>query len=99
VSGLPHAKTIADRTSTAALIVYCEEELERIAKALDAEQPGLDEYINAAPDAVTRLVMAMRYKSGYDWPRIAHLLGGENTPDSVRMIHNRFLDRDTRLKD
>ena len=44
-------------------------------------------------DPLMRLVITYRYLYGYSWTQIAMKLGGGNTPDGVRMAHNRFLKR------
>jgi hypothetical protein len=94
MSGLPHAKKVTDRTAAAALIVFCEEQLRKLTKMSDEEHEKLSGYIHAMPDSTMRLIMGMRYLSGFTWERIAYLMGGGNSADALRMMHNRYLDRE-----
>ena len=49
--------------------------------------------IYAVKDSQVRLILLMRYVDGMSWRNIAARVGGGNTSDSVRMIHNRFLSK------
>lgn len=50
-----------------------------------------NEYINRIDDSLIRQIIALRYINGLTWNQVAAHIGGGNTPDSVRMLHNRFL--------
>lgn len=54
----------------------------------------LEEYIATIPDSLVRQIFALRYINGLSWKQIAAHIGGGNTADSVRMMHNRFLKKD-----
>ena len=49
--------------------------------------------IYAVKDSQVRLILFLRYVDGMSWRNIAARVGGGNTSDSVRMIHNRFLSK------
>lgn len=49
--------------------------------------------IYAVKDSQVRLILLLRYVDGMSWRNIAARVGGGNTSDSVRMIHNRFLSK------
>ena len=61
-------------------------ELQRKYDAICAE-------IYAVKDSQVRLILLLRYVDGMSWRNIAARVGGGNTSDSVRMIHNRFLSK------
>lgn len=50
-------------------------------------------YINTIDDSLTRQIFTERYIDLKTWLKIALSVGGDNTADSVRMIHNRFLKK------
>lgn len=54
------------------------------------EQNKLIRYIATIPDSFTRLIFSLRYINGMSWQRIANEIGN-NTSDSVRKHHDRFL--------
>lgn len=56
-----------------------------------AEYERLLSYIRDVPDCQMRMILTLRYIHGMSWVGIALKLGGGNTADGVRMIHNRFL--------
>ena len=51
------------------------------------------EYIESIPDSLTRQIVYYRCVSLMNWRRVAYEVGGNNTPDGVRMIYNRFMDQ------
>ena len=51
------------------------------------------EYIYSIPDSLTRQIIYYRCVSLMSWRRVAYEVGGNNTPDGVRMIYNRFMDK------
>ena len=56
----------------------------------------IEDFINNIGDMVTRRIFKLMYIKGDrrpSWSRVAYLVGGGNTPDSVRKIHSRFLKK------
>lgn len=51
------------------------------------------EYVTTIPDSLTRLIVYYRCVSLFGWRRVAYEVGGDNTPDGVRMIYNRFFEK------
>lgn len=49
------------------------------------------EYIDNIDDSLIRQIITLKYINGLTWNQVAAHIGGGNTPDSVRMLHNRFL--------
>lgn len=52
----------------------------------------LEMYISNIPDSFTRRIFRMRFIDLYTWNKIAILIGGNQTGDSVRKIVTRYLD-------
>lgn len=56
----------------------------------------IEDFINNIGDMVTHRIFKLMYIKGDrrpSWSRVAYLVGGGNTPDSVRKIHSRFLKK------
>lgn len=51
----------------------------------------LHRYINDIPDSLTRQIFRLRYAERKTWQQVANEVGGGNTADNVRMIHNNYL--------
>ena len=49
------------------------------------------EYIGAIDDSLIRQIMTLRHIELKTWVQVALAVGGGNTADSVRMIHDRYL--------
>ena len=58
---------------------------------LQRQKREIMEYITSIEDSFIRQIMICRYVNLMSWTRIAMEIGGGNTPDSVRMAHDRFL--------
>ena len=48
-------------------------------------------YIDNIDDSLIRQIISLRYINGLTWDQVAATIGGGNTADSVRMMHDRFL--------
>lgn len=65
--------------------------LKRRLEELMEKREELEEYIAKVPDSMMRMILTLRYVNGLSWRQVAAHIGGGNTADSVRMMHNRFL--------
>ena len=50
-------------------------------------------FIYSIPDSLTRQIIYYRCVKMLSWARVARVVGGNNTPDGVRMIYSRFMDK------
>ena len=100
---LPYAKhsiIISDFSDTkAAETIYhqqcaIEREITRKLGESVTEYGKLLSYINGLQDSYIRRIMRYRYLDGYNWTKIAMLIGGGNTADGVRKAHDRFLEKE-----
>lgn len=92
--GVSHGSGVSDKVADRAERII---ELEnRIIAKRDEIQRLRDEaveYIESIPDSLTRQIVYYRCVSLMNWRRVAYEVGGNNTPDGVRMIYNRFMDQ------
>jgi len=49
------------------------------------------EYIETIDDSLLRQIIILRHVNGLTWDQVAASIGGGNTADSVRKIHDRYL--------
>ena len=49
------------------------------------------EYICSIDDSIMRQIMTHRHIELKSWLQVANIIGGNNTADSVRMMHDRYL--------
>ena len=91
IKGLPHIGIVSDKTAIAAEIADCKAVIEAKVKASIAEYNRLNRYIATVNDSLMREILTLRFVEGLSWEDVAYNIGGKNTPDSVRMLCNRFL--------
>lgn len=58
---------------------------------LQRQQREIMDYINGIDDSLIRQIMVCRYVHLMSWTQVAMEIGGGNTSDSVRKVHDRFL--------
>ena len=92
ITGLPSGKGISDKvgkyaTKIADLKTLLELNLEKSFYELNR----LDRFIQSIEDSLLRQIMVYRFVNGYSWSKIAFQIGGNNTPDGLRIKMMRFL--------
>lgn len=75
------------------LIAEQEQLIETQIKQALTEYNRLHRYIVSVEDPQARLILSFRYLDGLSWQQIARRVGGNNTSDSVRKYHDRFLSK------
>ena len=55
------------------------------------------EFVESIDDSLLRQIIVLRHVNGLSWRQVAREIGGGNTADGVRMIHDRFLKRDVKM--
>lgn len=68
----------------------------RIDELMDTVE-DVNNYIEKIPDSLTRQIISLKYINGLGWKQVAEHIGGNNTKDSVRMICDRFLNKENLL--
>lgn len=51
------------------------------------------EFIDEIPDSYVRMIVTYRFVEGMSWRKIADIIGGGNTEDSIRKTFNRFIEK------
>lgn len=74
-------------------IIALEGEIEEKRLNRIRELARLEQYISTIDDSLTRLVFSYRHVDGLRWTEIARKIGGNNTPDSVRKLHDRYIEK------
>ena len=59
---------------------------------LESEYIAITAWMDGIECRQTKAIMRHRYSKGRSWMQIATQMGGYS-PDSIRMMHNRYLDR------
>jgi hypothetical protein len=92
ISGMPQGKGVFDKVGEyGAEIADLRELIELNIKRCFHELNRITRYINAVDDSFIRGILTARYVMKLSWTRVAAEVGGNNTSDSVRKAHDRFL--------
>lgn len=92
VTGTSHAQMVTDKVGDyAVLIADLRAVIEEKQRRCIQEQKHLEQYIAGIRDSFTRQIFTYRFVRGFTWAKVAQLVGGGNTPDSVRMACRRYL--------
>ena len=95
LTGMPEGKgTTGDRVGNSATrIAYLEQKIKDKKAELEILRTNVIEYIMSIDDSLTRQIVKLRCIDLKTWTKIAIAVGGYNTADSVRMIYNRYIDK------
>lgn len=55
------------------------------------QQLQVEEFIDNLPTSRLRRIFTYRYLENYSWQKVAYMIGGMATEDSIRKEHDRFL--------
>ena len=94
ITGLPTGKGISDKIGNyAAQIADLKALLDLNLKKCFYELNRLERFIQSIEDPILRQIMKFRFVNGYSWIKIAYTIGGNNTPDGIRIKVMRFLQK------
>ena len=94
ITGLPSGKGISDKTGNYdAQIADLKALLDLNLKKCFYELNRLDRFIQSVEDPLLRQILTCRFVNGYSWRKIAYTVGGNNTPDGLRVKMMRFLQK------
>ena len=92
LTGLPGSGELSDPTAQRALAEEkITSKIERRVQQQKQEVERVMDWIQSIDDPMIQAIMHARYIKGKSWTEVAYSVGGNNTPDSVRMLHNRYL--------
>lgn len=94
VTGLPNGNGVPDKIANYATeIADLKSLLDLNLKKCFYELNRLDRFIQSIDDPLLRQIITYRFISGYSWAKISYTIGGNNTPDGLRIKMMRFLDK------
>lgn len=94
ITGTPHASGVSRTSESVAILIAEQRDLVELkVKQSVIEYNRLNRYISDLADPLIRLIISYRYVNGLTWEQVAANIGGKNTADSVRMSHDRFLNK------
>ena len=94
VTGLPNGTGVSDKiVNYATEIADLKSLLDLNLKKCFYELNRLDRFIQSIDDPLLRQIITYRFINGYSWAKISYTIGGNNTPDGLRIKMMRFLDK------
>ncbi|MDP4119640.1 MAG: hypothetical protein Q8876_01080 [Bacillota bacterium] len=94
ITGIPNGKGVSDKVGKCATeIADLHATIELNIKRCFYELNRLNIYIQSIDDSEIRQILTLRYINGLEWEQVAANISIYATEDSVRMKHNRFLNK------
>ena len=91
-TGAQERGDISDRTDNlAASVADTEAIIQGKLVEIQIQRKKIIEYIQSVEDSLMRQILFYRHVSGMGWTKVALSIGGNNTADGVRKMHDRFL--------
>jgi len=92
LTGLPTSGELSDPTSERAMKeLKMLSRIQRMIAEQEEETERIMEWIETIEDPIIKVIMHARYIKAKSWAAVAMAVGGNNTPDGIRMMHNRYL--------
>lgn len=92
LTGMPGSGEISDPTSERALReTKMLQRIQRLVTEQEREAERIMEWIETLDDPLMKVIFHARYIRGKSWTAVAMAVGGDNSPDGIRMMHNRYL--------
>lgn len=92
ITGMPRGGGISDTVGQcAAEIADLKRSIEIKIQRSWRQLVKLQAFINGVEDCQLQEILTLRYINGLSWNQVAFSIGGGNTADSVRKMHERFL--------
>lgn len=94
ITGMPHVSGASRSIENYAVLMAEQEELikSKICQSIILYN-RLNRYIATVEDSLMRQILSYRYVNGLNWTQVAENIGGGNTADGVRVMHNRFIGK------
>jgi hypothetical protein len=93
ITDMPRGTGISDKTANRVASI---DNIERIINGklieIQIQRERIMTYINSIDDSLLRQILFYRHISCMKWGQVAINIGGDNTGDSVRKMHDRFLE-------
>ena len=92
LTGMPGTGELSDPTADRAMREEkMANRIQRLVTEQEREAERIMEWIETLDDPMMKAIIHGRYIRGRSWTAIAMAIGGGNTPDGIRMMHNRYL--------
>lgn len=94
ITGMPHTSQVNDKVGNYVTeITLLKDLIKKNKDKIWKEYLRLENYISSIDDSLIRQIMSYRYVNGLSWAAVARCIGGRNTADSVRKLHDRYLKK------
>lgn len=92
INGMPFASGTSDKVGNLAVnIAEIEQKIKELQTRVLDEYKKILEYIKTIDDSLMRQIIYHRHILCMSWGQVAKAVGGSNNSDSLRKMHDRFL--------
>lgn len=99
LTGMPRAPGETDKVGDgAAYIADVDAKIGRLLWQCEIETERIVDFIDSCPDSHIRTIMELRFLRFFSWAKVAYILGGGNTDDSVKKLCYRYIKKANKKK-
>ena len=93
ITDMPRGSGTSDPTArTVTSIIHIEQIIEGKLAEIQIQRERIIKYIDGIEDSFMRQIMFYRHVSCMKWDEVAAHIGGDNTKETTRKAHDRFLE-------
>lgn len=93
LTGMPHTPGVKDKVGDLAIeIADMQERIRYLRAEIAEEEARITEYIDTIRDGHIRTIFRLRFIRCLTWNKVARVVGGGNTEDSVKKVCYRYID-------
>lgn len=91
--GMPHAQNASRKVENLSILMKDKsDEVDAYERAVSRSEKNIRKWIGTIPDTRAKTIFNLRYLCGMKWDDVADYVGGDKSPDSVRMVCYRYLN-------
>lgn len=92
--GMPHGHEVSRTTENLAIRLQKQiDDVNRLERMVDSSEKEIRDFVNSIEDNRTQLIFDLRFLCGLKWDAIPAYFGGGITPEGIKMVCYRYLER------
>lgn len=92
--GMPHGHEVSRNTENLSILLSAQlADVNRLEAKVDTSEKEVREFVNSIEDNRTKIIFNLRFLCGMKWEAIPVFFGGGITPEGVKMVCYRYLER------
>ena len=92
--GMPHGHEVSRTTENLAILLQKQiDDVNRLERMVDSSEEEIREFVEAIDDNRTKIIFSLRFLCGMKWEAIPSMFGGGITPEAIKAVCYRYLEK------